>query len=106
MPAYERGLRPCLAVAHRTPTTKTIMNRALRASPAIPARARAIAHAVPGGPHLEQPLRRYCLEVVSRLFGYHPPLTTTQVVSRRRRPPSEGGRHFLEVPHRIDRPAV
>src|SRR5438552_8318518 len=31
MPAYERGLRPCLAVAHRTPTTKAIMNRALRA---------------------------------------------------------------------------
>src|SRR5437763_16932469 len=30
MPAYERVLRPCLAVAHRTPTTKAIMNRALR----------------------------------------------------------------------------
>src|SRR5437763_8580923 len=30
MPAYERGLRPCLAVAHRTPTTKAIMNRALK----------------------------------------------------------------------------
>src|SRR5438128_11620703 len=29
MPAYERVLRPCLAVAHRTPTTKAIMNRAL-----------------------------------------------------------------------------
>src|SRR2546429_2156509 len=29
MPAYERGLRPCLAVAHRTPTTKAIMNRVL-----------------------------------------------------------------------------
>ena len=31
MPAYERGLRPCLAVAHRTPTMKAIMKRALRA---------------------------------------------------------------------------
>src|SRR5438128_8378419 len=30
MPAYERVLRPCLAVAQRTPTTKAIMNRALR----------------------------------------------------------------------------
>src|SRR5437763_14145650 len=29
MPAYARVLRPCLAVAHRTPTTKAIMNRAL-----------------------------------------------------------------------------
>src|SRR5947209_13085102 len=29
MPTYEHGLRPCLAVAHRTRTTKAIMNRAL-----------------------------------------------------------------------------
>src|SRR5439155_8912401 len=28
----EHGLRPCLAVAQRTPTTKAIMNRALSAS--------------------------------------------------------------------------
>src|SRR5439155_24301635 len=31
MPAYEHGLRPCLAVAQRTPTTKAIMNRTLTA---------------------------------------------------------------------------
>src|SRR3989442_3248056 len=35
MPAYERVLRPCLAVAHRTPTTKAIMNRALGAAIAV-----------------------------------------------------------------------
>src|SRR5207302_1701921 len=29
MPAYACALRPCLAVAHRTPTTKAIMNRVL-----------------------------------------------------------------------------
>jgi hypothetical protein len=29
--AYARGLRPCLALAHRTPTTKGIVNRVLAA---------------------------------------------------------------------------
>src|SRR6266542_6769340 len=29
MVRYARGLRPCLALAHRTPTTKAIMNRVL-----------------------------------------------------------------------------
>src|SRR5947208_5290510 len=37
MPAYERGLRPCLALAHRTPTTKAIMNRALKERARLPA---------------------------------------------------------------------
>jgi hypothetical protein len=31
MGAYERTLRPCLAVVHRTPMTKAIMSRALNA---------------------------------------------------------------------------
>ena len=36
MPAYERALRPCLAVGYRAPTTKAIMNRALNSPrPAI-----------------------------------------------------------------------